>query len=165
MDEKKELGLTSDLNDVIENGINHFKTLDEKMEPETPNFARGGGIIMLLAWLEGHYSKQDWDVKKNPPSVWQNADEFRNFYQIRHCFAHFGNGKFFESKKSGIENFLQLLHSGSITETSHENVIKVKPYYEINDDKIILKSHALRRCRAVCFMFLRDFPPDTGSSL
>ena len=157
-EETKALSLLGDLNQLIEQGITHFETIGDNMETEAPNFARGAGIVMQLAWLEGSYTKEEWNEKKNPPTSWKYAEEFRNFYQMRHCFAHFGDGTFFETKRAGIESFLQKLESGEITDEDEQGRITVRtPYYRIENDTIVLDCNATRRCRMICFRFRKEF--------
>ena len=108
---KQIVGLFNGIRDVIEDGINHQTVIGTGFTADEANYVRGGGIIMMVAWVERQFPKKDWEQRFDIPRPfsWPGLDgwlEFINFNRIRNCFAHYGNGTMFPNKSLDIENFL-----------------------------------------------------------
>jgi len=144
------LGLTGRISNACEGDTGSYNEL------RNTNPLRGAGIILMFAWLQGQYDENKWQNLIHPPNTWQQADEWRNLYLIRHCFAHSLNGDLLDRHRQSIIDFHQRLANGDITDLKGRTE---EEYYRIENDRVILENRAVRKSRSLCIQFLQQFPP------
>lgn len=144
---------------VIESGIDHNNYMQEATHGEV-NYVRGGGIVMMFSWLQHNCSDTIWQNRINIPRLfsWPGLSgwlEFINFNRIRHCFAHNGDGKLLPNHALSIKNFLEKFnHNPPLDSRSNTR----KPYYSIQNDRIVLTANALHWCKVSIVKFYNNLP-------
>jgi len=122
------------------------------------NFMIGAGVVLIMAYIEGQYSKSKWKnanfiAQKN----WNLYNEFRNMYKIRNVFAHSSSGL---TTKTKAQKFYLFLQSYKKSPPLHIKLkTPLKPYYSVKNNILELDTSAVRRCRSLCLQFKGNFPP------
>lgn len=141
---------------VISAGITHDDHIDPRLSIEEKNYIKGGGLIMMLSWLQHNTSTNIWEQRYHRPFNWIHWDEFLNLCRIRNCFAHGGDGTIPDNLRNEMNSYLTNFLANPPVNVHGENVAK---YYDIENNKIILiGDKALRRCASICYNFYQNMP-------
>lgn len=149
------------LSDGIQSAISREKHFWESTQRNSPRWAKwqkntqpaliGSGIVTSVALVEhliGKNNNGTWNI----PSPWYGKKEFNNFRIIRHCFAH-GAGAILSNRKQELEDFLQRLTDGLVSDRKAETV---RPYYALTQTRIIPSAAALGRLRLLATELLAE---------
>jgi len=117
---------------------------------------KGIGIVSIFAWVQSYYPEARWSQILNPPHAWSDFEEWNNLRRIRHCFAHSYEGDLLVAQGPCIIAFHQRLVNGEFTD---DNGNAIKPYYKIENNRVVLENNAVRRARALCIRFLDNHTP------
>lgn len=69
---------------------------------------------------------------------WYGWYELEGFLALRHCFAH-EFGQVTNRQKKPVEEFFEKLSNGEILDDKGQSI---EPYFELNDNEILLNNHA-----------------------
>lgn len=135
-----------------------YGSYDAVDEAKKSGLLEGGMIVLTFAWLESYYDETKWKYLVKNLGDWEYADEWRALYFIRHCFAHTGNGEILPSKKTVIEKLFTRLKNNEIDDGRGK---PKKPYFHIDNNRIVLHGNCIDRCRMACIRFSEKFIPES----
>ena len=115
------------------------KRVTDSGAPPNPSIPKVGG----LREIQRYY---DLDSK------WDGWEELGNFFRLRHCFAH-EIGRVTNKQRKDIISFLNKLNGQKVL---YDGKI-VEPYFDIDNDEIIMLDGWNDRLRIILFHFLQLF--------